>query len=112
MKQDALNIRVQFVQEVKEHTQEPECLFLRKEDNAAAFDELMSGFLRKRGSYYWGVENRDHLAEQDTSKGFLYPRDAERPNSRWALLSSVILTYSSILNLSSLQADGGIGRVV
>lgn len=102
MKQDAMNARIQFVQDVKEHTQEPECLFLRKEDNAPAFVELISGFLRKRGSYYWGTGNRDHLMEQDISKGFLYPRDAERPNSRWAPLSYVIFTYSLILNLSSL----------
>ena len=91
MKEDALNVRVQFVQDVKEYTQEPECLFLRKQDNGAAFDELIHGFLRKRGSYYWGTENRDHLVEQDASKGYLYPRDAERPNSRWALPSFVLL---------------------
>ncbi|KAL9120469.1 MAG: hypothetical protein Q9187_002979 [Circinaria calcarea] len=95
MKEDALDIRVQFVQEFKQHTQEPECTFLRKEDNGAAFDELIAGFLRKRGSYYWGTGNRDHLLEPDTSKGFLYPRDAERPNSRLMDMLEELFNYKA-----------------
>ena len=78
----ALETRLQFIRDLKAHVCVPETTYLRKEDNPAAFNALVFGFFEKHGDRYWGME-RGHLAEKDPLKGFLYPRDALRENSRY-----------------------------
>ena len=77
-----LNKRGKLIQALREHTLEPKCTYLMKEDNEAAFNSLVDGFLHKYGSEFWGPGNRNHLVEKDPSHGFLYPRDAQRKGSR------------------------------
>lgn len=55
--------------------------YLRREDNLPAFGMLIQGFLEEFGSVWWGEADRIHLTETDSSKGFLYPRDAQRNDS-------------------------------
>ena len=50
---------------------------LRKGDNPAAFRTLVLEFLKEQGPRYWGPSNRQHLEEEDPSKGYLYPRDVQ-----------------------------------
>ena len=80
----ALEARLQFIRDLKAHVCVPETTYLRKDDNPAAFNALIFGFFGRYGDRYWGME-REHLAETDPLKGFLYPRDALRENSRYEL---------------------------
>ena len=79
------DIRRNFVRELRAHVCAPETMYMRKEDNPAAFAALIRGFLEKHGQKYWGA-NRNHLEVTDISKGLLYPRDADREGSRYDLI--------------------------
>ena len=78
--------RANFVEALSAHTGNPEDKFLRQADNERAFKTLVSRFLVKHGGIYWGHSDRSHLEEQDVTKGFLYPRDANRPSSQLVIL--------------------------
>ena len=78
------DIRRTFVKDLRAHVCAPETMYMRREDNPAAFAALIKGFLQKHGHKYWGT-NRTHLAVTDISKGFSYPRDADREGSRYDL---------------------------
>ena len=84
------NIRLNFVRELRAHVCAPETMYMRKEDNPAAFAALIRGFLQKYGRKYWGTDRtaRNHLEITDISRGFLYPRDANREESRYDLYES------------------------
>lgn len=69
---------------VKGHVNSSHYKFLRSTDNAAAFNTMVTEFLEEHGGTYWGHSDRGHLEEPELSKGFLFPRDAGRPNSRYA----------------------------
>ena len=62
--------------------------FLNKVLTKDTLKVAVSAFLEKYGRIYWGIDNRDHLQEPDISKGFLYPRDAQREDSRWLFTTS------------------------
>ena len=72
-----------FVDRVRNHGGSTYLKYLRKSDNISAFKIMISEFLAEYGSTYWGKYKRSHLKEPDISKGFLYPRDAERKDSRY-----------------------------
>ena len=74
--------RWNFVAAMKKHVDNSDHKFLKPADNEAAFSTMVNEFLVEHGRYYWGVHDRDHLEIEDISKGYLYPRDAHRPNSR------------------------------
>jgi hypothetical protein len=78
----AADARHRFEKDIRAYVCTPIWQYLRKEDNAPAFSALINGFLEKHGTYYWGMENRDHLAEPDPSKGYLCPRDYRREDSQ------------------------------
>ncbi|MCJ1394070.1 hypothetical protein MMC18_006948 [Xylographa bjoerkii] len=90
----ALEARLQFIRDLKSHVCVPETTYLRKEDNPPAFNALIFGFFEKYGDRYWGME-RKHLAEKDPLKGFLYPRDALRENSRLIAVLEDIFIYKA-----------------
>ncbi|MCJ1380304.1 hypothetical protein MMC17_003407 [Xylographa soralifera] len=90
----ALEARLQFIRDLKAHVCVPETTYLRKDDNPAAFNALIFGFVGKYGDRYWGME-REHLAEKDPLKGFLYPRDALRENSRLISVLEDIFIYKA-----------------
>ncbi|MCJ1414318.1 hypothetical protein MMC32_000644 [Xylographa parallela] len=90
----ALEARLQFIRDLKAHVCVPETTYLRKDDNPAAFNALIFGFFGRYGDRYWGME-REHLAEKDPLKGFLYPRDALRENSRLVSVLEDIFTYKA-----------------
>lgn len=71
---------------LKAHADDSVYKFLRSTDNGAAFKVMVSEFLVGHGEEYWGLSNREHLAEPDVSKGFFYPRDANRGGSRFVHL--------------------------
>ena len=75
-------MRAQFSEDVRCHVNSLELRFLRKFDNKGVFKAMILGFLEEYGEVYWGLENRDHLCEKDPQRGFLRPRDAQRPESR------------------------------
>ena len=105
----ALEARLQFIRDLKAHVCVPETTYLRKDDNPAAFNALIFGFFGRYGDRYWGVE-RDHLAEKDPLKGFLYPRDALRENSRYDLsfLHSYMtcIAFNTIVTTQACQYAG------
>ena len=78
----AYQYRNEFIADVKHHVSLSNLRCLCRDDDVLAFEKMISDFLSKYGSKYWGPSKRDHLAEKDSSKGFLYPRDAERKGSR------------------------------
>ncbi|MCJ1437563.1 hypothetical protein MMC27_006950 [Xylographa pallens] len=90
----ALEARLQFIRDLKAHVCVPETTYLRKDDNPAAFNALIFGFFGRYGDRYWGV-GREHLAEKDPLKGFLYPRDALRENSRLVNVLEDIFIYKA-----------------
>ena len=46
---------------------------------------MVREFLNLRGHRYWSASNRRHLQQPDILKGFLYPRDTERAQSRYII---------------------------
>ncbi|MCJ1479059.1 hypothetical protein MMC13_007743 [Lambiella insularis] len=91
----ALEARLQFIGDLRAHLCVPETVHLRKSDNPAAFHALINGFLLEHGTKYFGETERDHLAEKDPQKGFLYPRDAQRENSRLFARLEDIFNYKA-----------------
>ncbi|MCJ1404676.1 hypothetical protein MMC11_007902 [Xylographa trunciseda] len=91
---DANEVRLQFIRDLKAHVYVPETTYLCKEDNPPAFHALIFGFFEKYGERYWGRE-REHLAEKDPVKGFLYPRDALREDSRLIRVMEDVFNYKA-----------------
>ena len=79
---DATQVRPNFIKDLRSHVCVPETMLLRKEDNPPVFKALVQGFLAAYGPDYWGRQARGHLVVSDPLKGFLHPRDSQRPNSR------------------------------
>ena len=79
----AYETRTAFIADMKQYVDSSDYRYLCRSDNEEAFDKMIKGFLLEYGSKYWGSSNRDHLGEEDLSKGFLYPRDMERRGSRY-----------------------------
>ena len=77
--------RENFVAAMKGQVDNSDLRYLRPTDNEAAFSVMVDEFLVQHGEHYWGVHDRDHLEEEDISKGYLYPRDAHRSVSRSVL---------------------------
>lgn len=75
-------IREEFLNDMKLHVDDNEHKFLRIHENATAHNNMVREFLTEHGNTYWGAFNRDHLEEKDVTKGFCYPRDADREGSR------------------------------
>lgn len=71
-----------FNEDMSAHVKPPSHKFLTSEANQEALKIIVLEFLAEYGPTYWGVGNRGHLQEPDAHKGFLCPRDAERPRSR------------------------------
>ena len=90
--------RENFIAAMKKQVDSSDLKYLRPTDNEVAFSVMVDEFLVQHGRYYWGVHNRDHLEEEDSSKGYLYPRDADRPVSK-----SVLRIMSSSRNLILIQ---------
>lgn len=69
---------------INNHIVNAGCNFLRYRDNVMVFDALVAKFLKLHGPTYWGPQpsKRSHLKEMDPNKGFLCPRDAQRPGSK------------------------------
>lgn len=57
-------------------------IFLNKASTKDLLKVAVLEFLAQYGPKYWGVDKRDHLCEPDILRGFLYPRDAQREDSR------------------------------
>jgi len=96
---DATEVRLQFIRDLRSHICVPETMLLRKEDNPAAFEALLHGFLTTYGPVYWGSNSRNHLVVSDPSKGFLHPRDSRRVNSRWGSPQTNKYLQAKISNL-------------
>lgn len=77
-----VNTRLAFISDLRDHVDSSYSKYLRKRDNEKAFEKMIEDFLSKHGAIYWGPSQRDHLTEKNPLKGFLYPRDAERKDSR------------------------------
>lgn len=75
-----------LINHIKSHVDTSVHKYLRSIDNEAAFNVMVSEFFERHGADYWGPFDREHLAEPDVSKGFLYPRDAYREGSQYVLL--------------------------
>ena len=71
-----------FLVNMKDHVRHRSHRFLQRRANPEAFQNVVSEFLTEYGPVYWGDSKRDHLQEPNSLKGFLYPRDAKRANSR------------------------------
>ena len=82
--------RNEFVDELVTHADSSMFRYLRRKQNPKEFGEMVLDFLRKYGDKYWGVKARRHLREPNPQRGFLYPRDAFRPYSRYALPSQAL----------------------
>lgn len=90
--------REMLLNHLRGHVDGSNYIILRSTDNLAAFKVMVSEFLVEHGEDYWGRIGREHLAEPDISKGYLYPRDANREGSRFASRSSnPIVTVSRLL---------------
>lgn len=76
-------MRSDFVVDLKTYI-EPATAFkyVRLNDRPEEFRKMVLGFVQLHGAKYWGTSNREHLMESNVNKGFLVPRDTERPNSR------------------------------
>lgn len=77
----SLRMRINFDENMLTYIEDPRHKYLTKEAIPEALKVIVSKFLAKYGSTYWGATKRGHLQEPDTDKGFLCPRDA-RPDSR------------------------------
>ena len=75
-------IRKDFLKDMKLHVDDNEHGFLRIRDNYPAHKAMVREFITEHGMTYWGAHQRDHLEEKDITKGFWYPRDADREGSR------------------------------
>lgn len=71
----------ELIKNLRAYLEGTEYFCLRKVDNPAAFRTLVLEFLKESGPRYWGPSNRQHLEEEDPSKGYLYPRDVQRGES-------------------------------
>lgn len=78
-------IREGFLKAMKLHVDDNEHAFLRIHDNEPAHKAVVREFITEHGMTYWGSLHRDHLEEKDVTKGFWYPRDADREGSRLRL---------------------------
>ena len=76
--------REMLLDHLKAHVDNSNYIVLRSTDNEAAFMVMVSEFIVEHGEDYWGRIGREHLAEPDIFKGFLYPRDANLKGSRLA----------------------------
>ena len=75
--------RDQLIMQIRGHVDPSLYRFLRRSDNPKAFKTMVDEFLNLHGRRFWGPTDRRHLQQPDASKGFLYPRDTERPKSRY-----------------------------
>ena len=82
--------RNEFVDELVTHADSSMFRYLRREENPKEFGEMVLDFLRSYGDKYWGVTARRHLCEPNPQRGFLCPRDAFRPYSRYVLPSQAL----------------------
>ena len=79
--QAELGFNHRLIKDLKVYLEGNEYFHLRKCDNPAAFRTLVLEFLEEQGPRYWGHSKRQHLDEEDPSKGYLYPRDVQRGES-------------------------------
>lgn len=96
--QRASKARTAFLSELRAYVDTSCHKFLRKRDNEPAFKTVVAEFLKKYGLTYWGHTRRGHLDESDASRGFLYPRDAERPSSRLVETLEAMFNYKATTN--------------
>ncbi|KAL6715808.1 hypothetical protein ACLMJK_006769 [Lecanora helva] len=84
-----------FISALKNHVDHSGHKYLKPKDNAPAFNTMVDEFLAKHGEEYWGLSDREHLAEKDVSKGFLYLRDAVRPQPNLVAGLRAIFNYKA-----------------
>ena len=77
----ALGTHHELVKALRAFLEGTQYFCLGKLDNPAAFRTLVLEFLEEEGPRYWGPSNRQHLEEEEPSRGYLYPRDVQRGES-------------------------------
>lgn len=81
--EDAYYMRTTFIENLGNYVKSFGFEHIRKTGNKQAYEMMIKRFLSEHGTTYWGSSKRVHLVEKDPSKGFLYPRDTERKNSKY-----------------------------
>ena len=74
--------REEFLKDVNKHINPQRATLVSQLSSGETLTTLVPEFLLECGDFWWGEEVRGHLEEKDSLKGFLCPRDAERPGSR------------------------------
>jgi hypothetical protein len=75
-------VHTALMDQVKGHVDFSCHKYLRQFDNKPAFKTMVTEFLTEHGQTFWDQTQRSHLKQLDISKGFWYPRDTERNDSR------------------------------
>ena len=91
-------MRIAFVEKMDDHVQHISHKFLLRIANPEAMRIVVLEFLAEYGPLYWGDSKRNHLEEPNILKGFLCPRDATRPNSRWVYTMLFLITLTFIID--------------
>lgn len=81
--EDAHYMRTMFKENLRNYVRSFGFEHIPKKGNEQAYEMMIKRFFSEHGNTYWGSSKRVHLVEQDPSKGFLYPRDTERQNSKY-----------------------------
>ena len=81
--EDAHYLRTTFNKKLRNYVKSSGFEHIRKTGNKQAYEMMIKRFLSEHGNTYWGSSKRVHLVEKDLSKGFLYPRDTERKDSKY-----------------------------
>ena len=102
-----LDQRTKFVVDLTDHVDYSTFRYARQSENEREFKKMVLAFLDKCGAKYWGPVQRRHLQEPDPYKGYLYPRDALRQDSRYAQFCFFCFSVVSRLSLiqRSFQVD-------